>query len=156
MQNKKQKSKLQNQRPATAIVNGMMVTIPPKLDLSTISKMLTVPKEDDHWLKAVANIATNAWRIKTKIVDPDTGEAKEEMKRIYRHVEGILETLEELGVETIDPINEPYDSGMALKVISFEKTQGLTKEEIKETIKPSIIWQKNIFLQIGEVIVGTP
>jgi hypothetical protein len=44
---------------------------------------------------------------------------------------------------------------MALKVISFEQTPGLSREEIKETIKPSIIWQGRL-LQTGEVIVGTP
>lgn len=106
-------------------------------------------------LKAFANIATNAWRIKIKMVDSDTGEAKEDMKRFYRHIEAIFESLGQIGVETIDPIRGVYDSGMALKVLSFEPTPGLSHEEIKETIKPSVIWQGRL-IQIGEVIVGTP
>jgi hypothetical protein len=106
-------------------------------------------------VKAFATIATSAWRAKAKMVDPDTGEAKEEMKRVYRHIEAIFESLSQIGVETIDPVGRVYDSGMALKVVTFEPTPGLSSEEIKETIKPSVAWQGRL-IQIGEVIVGTP
>lgn len=102
-----------------------------------------------------SHIATNAWRAKVKMVDADTGEAKEEMRRVYRHIEAIFESLKGIGIEIIDPTGRAYDSGMALKVISFEQTLGLSKEEIKETIKPSISWQGRL-IQMGEVIVGTP
>ena len=105
--------------------------------------------------RALAAIATSAWRARTRMVDPDTGQAKEEMKRVYRHIEAIFDALKEIGVETIDPMGRPYDSGMALKVISFEQTPGLAEEKIKETIKPSVVWQGR-FIQMGEVIVGTP
>jgi hypothetical protein len=106
-------------------------------------------------VKAFATIATNAWRAKIKMVDSDSGEAKEEMKRVYRHIEAIFESLKQIGVETIDPFGLVYDSGMALKVVSFEPTPGLSSEEIKETIKPSVAWQGHL-IQMGEVIVGTP
>ena len=115
-------------------------------------KMEAVPAS---FVKAFATIATNAWRAETKMVDPETGEAKEEMKRVYRHIEAIIEALKQVGVETIDPEGRVYDSGMALKVVSFEPTSGLSNEEIKETIKPSVAWQGRL-IQIGEVIVGTP
>jgi len=106
-------------------------------------------------LKALAVIATNAWRAQSKMVDSSTGEAKEEMKRVYRHIEAIIESLIQIGIQTIDPTGRAYDSGMALKVVSFEPTPGLTSEEIKETIKPSVALHGRL-IQIGEVIVGTP
>lgn len=106
-------------------------------------------------LKAFATIATNTWRAKAKMVDPDTGETKEEMNRVYRHIEAIFEALKQIGVETIDPVGRVYDTGMALKVVTFEPTPGLSNEEIKETIKPSVAW-RGCLIQIGEVIVGTP
>jgi len=106
-------------------------------------------------VKAFATIATNAWRAKTKMVDSETGETKEEMKRVYRHIEAIFESLSQIGVETIDPVGRAYDTGMALKVVTFEPTPGLSNEEITETIKPSVAWQGRL-IQIGEVIVGTP
>jgi hypothetical protein len=113
------------------------------------------PHEMEVVLKAFATIATNAWRAKTKMVNPDTGEAKEEMKRVYRHIEAIFESLNQIGIDTIDPIGRVYDSGMALRVVSFEPTPGLSNEEITETIKPTVAWQGRL-IQIGEVIVGTP
>lgn len=103
----------------------------------------------------IIQIAINAWRAKIKMVDSNTGEAKEAMQLIYRHIEAIFEALKGIGVEIIDHTGKTYDSGMALKVISFEQTPELSKEEIKETIKPSILWQGRL-IEIGEVIVGTP
>jgi len=106
-------------------------------------------------VRVFTHIATNAWRAKIKMVDSDTGEPKEDMRRVYRHIEAVFESLKGIGIETIDPTGRAYDSGMALKVISFEQTPGLSKEEIKETIKPSVTWQGRL-IQMGEVIVGTP
>jgi molecular chaperone GrpE (heat shock protein) len=114
---------------------------------------IKTPQFDD--LKALASIATNAWRAQNKMVDSDTGEAKEEMKRVYRHIEGIIESLTQSGIQIIDPVGRAYDSGMALNVVSFEPTSGLTSEEIKETIKPSVALHGRL-IQMGEVIVGTP
>lgn len=105
--------------------------------------------------KTLAVIATNAWRAQNKMVDPMTGEAKEEMKRVYRYIETIIESLSQMGIQIIDPVGHQYDSGMALNVLSYEPTPGLTKEEIKETIKPSIALNGHL-IQMGEVIIGTP
>lgn len=116
-------------------------------------KNVALPSSSD--LKAFAIIATNTWRAKNKMLDSDTGEAKNDMKSVFRHIEAIYESLTQLGIETIDPIGRVYDSGMALKVLSFEPTPDLLNEEIKETIKPSVAW-RNHLIQIGEVIVGTP
>lgn len=114
-----------------------------------------IPAVEEQWLKTAANIATNAWRAKVKMVDPDTSEPTEPMKRVYRHVEAIFDALKQMGVDYNDPVGRTYDSGMALKVVTFEPTPGLSKEEIKETIKPSVTWQGRL-IQMGEVIVGTP
>jgi hypothetical protein len=115
----------------------------------------TLAGNEEQWLKTAATIITNAWRAKIKMVDPDTNEPTEPMKRAYRHVAAIFDALKDMGVEHTDPVGRTYDSGMALKVVTFEPTPGLSKEEIKETIKPTVTWQGRL-LQMGEVIVGTP
>lgn len=104
---------------------------------------------------ALTNIATNAWRARNKMVDSDNGETKEEMKRVYRHIEAQFDSLNQIGVEVRDFRGRPYDAGMALKVISFEPQPGLSKDEVVETIKPTVTWNGQL-LQMGEVIVGTP
>ena len=81
--------------------------------------------------------------------------SRTEMKRVYRHIEGIFDSLKDIGIETLDLTGRAYDSGMALKFVSFEQTPGLSKEEITETIKPAVIWDGRL-VQLSEVIVGTP
>jgi hypothetical protein len=89
------------------------------------------------------------------MVDPVTGETKDDMRRVHRHIEAVLHELNHVGIVIRDMKVRTYESGMALKVISFEPTPGLCKEIILETIKPSIVWQSQL-IQTGEVIIGTP
>lgn len=116
---------------------------------------VSAPKIDKQFLMSLAQIATNAWRAKSRMVDPDTGEPKEEMKRVFRHIEAIFEALKQIDMDIVDPTGQTYDSGMALKVVSFERTPGLSREEITETIKPTVKWRGGL-IQMAEVIVGTP
>jgi hypothetical protein len=185
MSKKNQRNLVSKQQPGVAIpIHGISVRLPAELALNagalteetkaTAERILRdarkrqghAPKPDqppapsisdteEQWLKTAANIITSAWRAKVKMLDADTNEPTEPMKRVYRHVESIFDALKQMGVEHLDPVGRAYDSGMALKVITFEPTPGLSKEEIKETIKPSVIWQGRL-IQMGEVIVGTP
>jgi hypothetical protein len=140
---------LQQKIKSLSVIRGNSnSTSPPKPSIQKVE----VPKPV---LQALSVIATNAWRARNKMVNTENGEAKEEMKRVYRHVEAVFDALSQIGIEIRDMQGHPYDSGMALKVISFEPSPGLSKEEIMETIKPTILWQ-NQLIQIGEVIVGTP
>lgn len=100
-------------------------------------------------------IATNTWRALQKIIDIETSEPKPEMKRIHRHIEAISEALLEFGVETVDHTGQRYDTGSALKVITSEKRLGLNREEIIETLKPTVRFRGRL-LQQGEVVVGEP
>lgn len=106
-------------------------------------------------IRTIINITNNAWRAKTKMLDSESNEPKEEMKRVYRHIEAIIESLKEIGIEIIDQKGAVYDPGMSLNVISSEPMAGITKEEIKETIKPTIRFH-NHQIQMGDVIVGVP
>lgn len=109
----------------------------------------------EEWLKAVAKIASSAWRAERRVIDPETQEPKEDSRLLYRDIEAVRKALEVLGIETVDETGKAYDSGMALKVVTFESTVGLEREQIIETIKPTVRWQGRL-IQIGEVIVGTP
>ena len=106
-------------------------------------------------IKGMAAIATDAWRAKTRMVDPTSGEVKEEMKRVYRHVEGILEALVTLGIEVKDHTGDTFDYGLPLKVVTTQPTAGITRETVIETIKPTILWEKQM-IQMGEVVIATP
>jgi hypothetical protein len=104
---------------------------------------------------SLSALATQVWRTKVKMVDGATGEPREDMRRVYRHVEGALENLSQMGVTMNDWINEAYDPGLPVKVLTFQPMPGVTRDTVVEAIRPTVIWKDKI-LQLGEVIVGIP
>jgi hypothetical protein len=106
-------------------------------------------------VKGMADIATNIWKAKAKMLDGASGEVRDEMRRVYRHIEGVLETLYEMGLEVKDHTGDAFDYGLPLKVITTQPTHGITRENVFETIKPTIYWQQQI-IQMGEVVIATP
>jgi hypothetical protein len=100
-------------------------------------------------------LATQIWRAKNKMVEAETGEPREEMKRVYRHIEGAFDVFAQMGVTLNDWRDQPYDAGLPVKVLGFHPTPGLSRDMILEVVRPTVIW-KDRLLQLGEVIVGIP
>jgi hypothetical protein len=115
------------------------------------------PEADDPEGLAAAfgGLATQVWRAMGKTVDPVTGEPREEMKRIHRHIEGALDMLKQMGLTINDWVNQPYDAGLPVKVLTFQPAPGVTRDTILETVRPTVMW-RNRLVQTGEVVVGTP
>jgi hypothetical protein len=165
----KRKSKLRQLRRASEAFKIPPVAFPDKNKLletivqnqeAMLSKLQNAGNEirygvPENVAKGMAAIATNAWKAKTKMVDGASGEVREEMKRIFRHIEGIFDNFQEIGLEIKDHTGDPFDYGLPLKVITTQQTPGITKDRVLETIKPTIYWQKQI-IQMGEVVVATP
>jgi hypothetical protein len=107
------------------------------------------------YLKALVSIATNAWRAKMKMKDAKTGEIREDMKRVDRHIEAIYRNLAEVGIVIRDHTNNAYNEGQPMKVISSKPTQGLENKLVSETLLPSIFWN-NRLVQNGEIEIATP
>lgn len=114
----------------------------------------TIPAADSYLPKALANIATNAWKARSRMVDSE-GEPREETKRIYRHVDSILDSLAQLNVEIRDHTGEAFDYGLPLNVITTQPTKGINRDRVIETIKPTIYWNRQL-IQAGEVVIATP
>jgi hypothetical protein len=113
------------------------------------------PPEARELLGPLAQIATNAWRLKVRMIDAETGEPKEQTAKLYRFVEGLFRALDEAGIQVVDKTGKPYDEGMPEKVISFEQTPGLAREQIIDTVRPTIRWRERPLCN-GEIIVGLP
>ena len=105
----------------------------------------------------LADLATNAWRLREKMREPGTDQPREEMRRVYRHVEAIWASLQQQGVEIRDPTGEIVPEGgvYGLRVLASQPTPGITREKVLETIKPTIRF-KNQVIQMGEVILAVP
>ncbi len=104
---------------------------------------------------SMAGLATQVWRSRNRIIDPATGEPREEMRRVHRHIEGAFEIFTEMGLSIKDWLNQPYDAGLPVKVLTFQPTPGIERDTVLEAVRPTVIW-KDRLLQMGEVIVGIP
>lgn len=112
--------------------------------------------EIDKHLRLLADIVNGLWRLKNKMVDEETSEPLDEMRKAFRHFESIWDALKSAGININEhEKNSAFDSGLALNVLSFQPMNGLNREIIIETIKPSISY-KDRPIQTGQVIVGTP
>lgn len=109
------------------------------------------------FLALLCEVGTNLWRLREKMVEPQTSQPRAEVRRAYRHLEAIFDTLTQAGIDIHDHTNEPVPEGgvYALKVVAYEPTPGLTREHVVETIKPTVFFRRRI-IQMGEVIIGTP
>ena len=118
----------------------------------------TVPATDGYLEElggSLASLATQVWRTRNRIIDPATGEPREEMRRIHRHIEGAFESFAEMGLIINDWLKQPYDSGLPVKVLTFQPASDVQRDTVLEATRPTVIW-KDRLLQMGEVIVGIP
>ncbi|MCK9588335.1 MAG: hypothetical protein M0Q93_03100 [Terrimicrobiaceae bacterium] len=114
----------------------------------------------ENVVKALISNATNIWRIRSRITVSETSETKQEvsqddLKKLSRYVESIVESLASIGIEIKDRTGEPFDYGLPEKVIAAEPQTGISKELVRETIRPTIYWGNQI-VQQGEVVIATP
>ncbi|MBA9001585.1 hypothetical protein [Thermomonospora cellulosilytica] len=100
--------------------------------------------------RTLAELATNVWRLHTRL-----GRDEDTPRIVMRHLEGALDALADAGVEIRDHLGEPYDPGLTLEVLTLQPTPGLGREEVIETLRPSVYFRDRA-IQRAEVIVGTP
>ncbi len=107
--------------------------------------------------KLLADVATGLWRLRKKMLPAGASEPSEDNRRPYKQLEAILDTLTQASIEIRDHTGEIVPRGgiYTLKVLAYEPTAGLSREQVIETIKPTINL-KGTVIQVGEVIVGTP
>jgi len=101
------------------------------------------------------DLACAAWKLHQQIFDQATGQPKEELRQLARHVTVICDRFSELGLQIQDHTAEPFDSGQSLEVLAFQPTKGISRETVLETIRPTIYFSGRRIL-MGQVIVGTP
>lgn len=114
--------------------------------------------------KLYKTFATTVWRMRNVIFDTETNEPKEELNernisKIAKYLESLEGALEDAHVQVKgDYIGKPYDEGDAVKVITFEDRQDLSRDEYIETLTPTVRWTdkegKPRLLQQAEVVVG--
>lgn len=108
-------------------------------------------------INLLSQVGTGLWRLRQKMVKAGSDEPLDEMRRAFRHLESTWDALVQAGVEIQDHTGQAVPEGgvYALKAIAYEATPGIDREQVIETVKPSIYFRSQR-IQMGEVIVGTP
>ena len=103
----------------------------------------------------LAEAATGVWKAERKLERQDEapGKASRQISRSVRTARQALQEGIELTIQAHD--GDDYDSGLSLKVLSFEDDPALTREVVLETFLPSVYFRGRL-IQMGEVVVGRP
>lgn len=130
-------------------------TIVSKEIIKQISSIEDNDSYNQKMLKVLCDVATNAWKAKGRIIDKGSGEPKDDMKKIFRNIEEIIDSVKGLGFEIIDRTGEVFDYGLPEKVIATRPTEGISHETVVEMIKPTICFHGKI-IQYGQVELAVP
>ena len=108
-------------------------------------------------LDVLPDLCTGLWRLRRRMIDPETDRPPEEMRKPFRHLESVWDTLADAGVDIRDHTNEPVPEygSIGLNVLAYQPMPGFARERVIETVKPSV-YAGGRLLQMGQVIVGTP
>ncbi len=101
----------------------------------------------------LADLATHVWRARHRL--QDNAQPADVVRRSGRHIDAAVEAFAQLELTLKDWLNEPYDPGLPVKVLTFQPTPGLSRDTIVEAIRPAVLWRGRL-LQSGEVVVGVP
>lgn len=106
-------------------------------------------------LSSFVDLGCAAWKLRQKTFDQTSGEPRDDLRHLARHVEVIWERLSELGLQIQDHTGNAFDSGQSLEVLAFQPTRGISRETVIETVRPTVYFGGKRIL-MGQVIVGTP
>jgi hypothetical protein len=113
-----------------------------------------VTLEKTEVTRAFVAIGTNAWKAKARLSRIDASTSSD-VDRLGRHLDAIVESLQSLGIEIKDHTGEAFDYGQSLKVAASQPKEGISREVVSETIRPTI-YLKGHLLQQGEVVIDIP
>jgi hypothetical protein len=111
-------------------------------------------------LESLIAIITYIWRIQDRVIDRHTQEPKdslpaEEVKKLSKYTEQIIDKLKSMGFEIKDRVGEQFDYGLPENVVATKPQPGLAHETVIETLMPTVYFQ-NKTIQRGEIVIATP
>ena len=110
--------------------------------------------------KALLQITGQLWRQGTILLDSESGEPKNELspqdiRKLSHALETMRELIKNLGIRVIDRCNEDFHPGLPDTVVTEETHEGISKERIIRTIRPTIMWGQTM-VQRGEIDIAVP
>ncbi len=105
----------------------------------------------------IVAIGTKVWRLRNEIMKQADGPQAAGLRYATTYLNALWEQLSDAGIEIRDHTGEavPRTGVYMLKVVAHQPVDGLGRQRVIETLKPTIYFNEQV-LQVGEVIVGTP
>lgn len=105
----------------------------------------------------IVAIGTKVWRLRNEIIKQADGPQATNLKYATSYLNALWEQLADAGIEIRDHNGEPVPrTGVyMLKTVAHQPMNGIKRQQVIETLKPTIYLNEKI-LQVGEVVVGTP
>lgn len=141
--------------PSEEVVTEILLSLVTNRPGAEPARVTPSTEAKTDYFRVMAAVTNNAWRARNEIVDPRTGQVREDAQAIGRHIEAIFRSLAEFGIEVYDHNGQPYEEGQPLTVVETIPTPGLNQKVILETVLPSIFWN-NRLIQNGEVKISKP
>lgn len=129
-------------------INGLLA------QKAVVQKKKEAVISENETTRFIKKIANNVWKLRNKMFDVD-GNPKDGFEKVYRPVDALWDALKEIDVTVKSHDGESYDTGMPVNVVAWEKREGATREEIIETLKPTIRLGDQL-LQWADVIAVAP
>jgi len=105
--------------------------------------------------RLLAQLATDLWRLRPKLASLEGACSPRELRALLRPYQSAWDAMIQAGIEIDDHVDEPYDGGMAVEVLTFQPSPGLARQRIIETLRPTV-FRNGRLIQRGQVIVGQP
>ncbi len=108
----------------------------------------------------LAQLADHHWRIGTLVLDDEADGAKEklegaDLRKIARSLEAMAEIFESTGLTVFDRTGQDFNHGLPETVITEEAREGISRERVIRTIRPTILWNQQM-VQRGEIDIAVP
>lgn len=110
--------------------------------------------------RAIIANANQVWRAFSAVFEDEGATIREEMsaqeiRKVAKAIESMKETLTSLGIRIVDRLGEPFNAGLPEQVVTEEPREGLSREQIIRTIRPTIFWNQTM-VQRGEIDIAVP
>lgn len=113
---------------------------------------LPAQREDPELGRHLGQVATSLWRVRQKLARVAQGTVGRDLTRA---VESAWDALAQAGVMVREHTGDVVTGGEAFRILTFEPAPGLAREQVVETLRPTIFYHDKV-VQPGEVVVGKP
>jgi hypothetical protein len=106
----------------------------------------------------LVEVATGLWRLRRRLdssLDSSPDSSAPETQAAARQVRRILDVLGDADIRIDDHHGIAFEPGLAMDVVAYQETEGVTREQVIDAERPSI-FRGGATLQRARVIVGVP